>query len=373
MRPFVLAILAAQIASLGPALADTTAEADFSLRDALPLFEKNRCIDVKDPAGQLFCGDPELQSAGTRLGGAVQNRLSRIADRALAVEENVEWIRSRDLSCGIFDPQQRLATAGIAAIKACLKRETEERIAILEDPDFDCLATNTTAGLLICSDPALAIADKELNTHVLALVAKMRDEDAKAALSEYARWTRDRDRKCDLDDKDNVPLAELSSSEACLADYMNRKSAEIAAAKGDAKKVFGQSQAAVTPDADAVDLCVAQIHSANACSDFLRVNRIMQLDTEVSDREALVTAEVEMKVLSPFTACSPVASNCTGTCWDPDAGIARPMPGSRQSLLVSQRLRIEKTFAFRKTDSGNWRCNTSALPPIEFGAAPIGR
>ncbi len=28
------------------------------------------------------------------------------------------------------------------------------RIAILEDPDFDCLAANTTAGLLICSDPA---------------------------------------------------------------------------------------------------------------------------------------------------------------------------------------------------------------------------
>ena len=43
-------------------------------------------------------------------------------------------------------------------------KETEERIAILQDPNFDCLATNTTAGLLICSDPALAIADKELNS-----------------------------------------------------------------------------------------------------------------------------------------------------------------------------------------------------------------
>jgi hypothetical protein len=27
---------------------------------------------------------------------------------------------------------------------ACLLKETEERIAILSDPNFDCLATNTT-------------------------------------------------------------------------------------------------------------------------------------------------------------------------------------------------------------------------------------
>jgi len=373
MRLFVLAIVAAQIALPGSVRADTAAETDFSLRDLLPLFEKNRCIEIRDPAGQLLCGDPELSAAGGRLGAAVQARLGRVADRTLAVEENVAWIRARDLSCGIFDRQRRITNGDVAAIMACVKKETEERIAILEDPDFDCLAANTTAGLLICSDPALAIADKELNRRILALIAGMKDAEAKAALGEYARWTRNRDRKCDLDDKDNVPLAELSSSEACLADYIGHKTAEIVAAKGDPKQVFGRSQAAATPDADAVDLCVAQIHSANACGDFLRVNRVMQLDTEVSEREALVTAEIEMKVLSPFTVCSPVAANCTGTCWDPDAGIAKPMPGSRQSLSISQRLRIEKTFAFRKTDSGSWHCNTSALQPIELGAAPIGR
>lgn len=373
MRPILLAILAVQIGLMPSAYADSTPEGDRSLRETLPLFEQNHCVEVRDPAGQLFCGDPALAAAGARLGGAVQNRLSRIADRLPAVEENVEWIRNRDLSCGIFDRQQRVAAGSVAALRTCLLKETEERIAILEDPNFDCLATSTTAGLLICSDPALAIADEELNTHVLALIARMKDEDAKSAYSEYARWTRDRDRKCDLDDKDNVPLGELSSSEACLADYMSKKTAEIAAAKGDPRKVFGQAQASAIPDADAVDLCVAQIHSANACGDFLRVNRVIQLDTEVSDQEALVTAEVEMKVLSPFTVCSSVASICTGTCWDPDSGQAKPMPGSRQSLLVSQRLRIEKTFAFRKTDSGSWRCHNSALQPVELGAAPIGR
>ena len=88
------------------------------------------------------------------------------------------------MSCGIFDRQRRITNGDVAAIKACLKKETEERIAILEDPDFDCLAANTTAGLLICSDPALAIADKELNSRILALIAGMKDVEAKAALGE---------------------------------------------------------------------------------------------------------------------------------------------------------------------------------------------
>ena len=74
MRLFVLAIVAAQIALPGSVRADT--EADFSLRDVLPLFEKNRCIEIRDPAGQLFCGDPELSAAGARLGAAVQARLA---------------------------------------------------------------------------------------------------------------------------------------------------------------------------------------------------------------------------------------------------------------------------------------------------------
>jgi uncharacterized protein YecT (DUF1311 family) len=370
MRLMMLAVVAAQVGLLYPARADTEAEADRSLRETLPLYEKNRCADIKDTAGQLFCGDPELQSAGARLSNTLQDRINRIADRRLAVEENVEWIRGRNLSCGIFGGL-RVASRNIQSVKACLLKETEERIEILADPNFDCLASNTTAGMLICSDPALAIADRELNGHVVALIAKMKDDEAKGAFAEYARWIRARDRKCHLADKDNVPLDELSPSEACLADDMSRKTAEIIAAKGDPKRVFGKSQLSPAPDADAVDLCIAQIHSANACGDFLRVSRIIQLDTEVSAEAALVTAEVEMKVLSPFAVCSPIASTCTGTCWDLGSGQAKPSPGSRESLPLAHRLRIEKSFAFQKADNG-WRCNTGTLQPIELGVAPSG-
>src|SRR5438876_5885301 len=172
MRMIMLAIVAAQIGLIHPACADTAADAGWSLRDALPLFEKNRCADIKDIAGKLFCGDPELQHAGVRLNAAVEDRMNRIADRRIAIEENVEWIESRNLSCGIFGGL-RISGPNIQSIKACLLKETDERIEILADPNFDCLATNTTAGTLICSDPELAIADKELNGHVRGLRAEM--------------------------------------------------------------------------------------------------------------------------------------------------------------------------------------------------------
>jgi uncharacterized protein YecT (DUF1311 family) len=371
MRKIVLAAVAIQIVLAHPAHAQGSVDADRSISASLPLFEINRCGLFKDPPEQLFCGDPELNAASARLSSAIQDRLDRLANRHLAIEENAEWIRDRNSSCGFFKGQV-ISKQNIDPIKTCLLRETEERIAILADPNFDCLATNTTAGMLICSDPSLAIAKMELNNHALALVAKLKGDEARDAFIEYERWSRERDRKCGLVDKDNVPLDELSSSEGCLAEYMSQKTAEIVAAKGDPKRIFGRHPLSPLPDADAVDLCVAQIHSANACQNFLSVRRVFQIDNEVAEQNARVTAEIEMVVLSPFAVCSPIASSCTGNCWD--SKLAKPIPaaGMGMGFLVSRRLKIKKTFAFQKTDSGGWRCATTALKPIDFGVALIG-
>jgi uncharacterized protein YecT (DUF1311 family) len=374
MRGFVLAAVAIQIGLALPAFAEDAPASDRSVREALPLFEKNHCAVFSDQAELLFCGDPELNAVVEKLNGAIQQRLSRIPNRRLAIEENAEWIKDRNSSCGIFGTQP-ISKDELTPIEACLLKETEERIAILEDPNFDCLATNTTAGMLICSDPALTVAKTELNRLVLDLVAKLKPDDAKQALVEYERWSRERDRKCNLVDKDNVPLDELAPSEACLAEYMSQKTAEILAAKSDPKKVFGPPKLTPLPDADAVDLCVAQIHAANSCDDFLSVNRVFQIDDEVAGKEALITAEVEMIVLSPFAVCSPVASSCTGTCWDAKSGKAKsspPSPGIRDSFSVAHKLRVEKAFAFQKTDSGGWRCTTTALQPVDFGVGQSG-
>jgi hypothetical protein len=147
---------------------------------------------------------------------------------------------------------------------------------------------------------------------------------------------------------------------------MNAKKAELLAAKGDPTRVFGRQQVSLAPDADAVDLCVAQIHAANGCGAFLSVTRIIPVDSKMSEQSASVLADVEMVVLSPFAACSPIASACTGSCWDLQSGQAKPAPGSRASFPVAQRVRIKKSFAFQKA-GGGWRCSATALPPIELG------
>jgi uncharacterized protein YecT (DUF1311 family) len=364
MRAGWLVAVAVLIGLACPALAQDAR----AINDKLPLFAKNHCETHRDPANQMICGDPDLYAAGGKLGVAIQERLNRLADRRVAIEDNAQWIRARNRSCGIFgrDP---VRPADFERVKACLLLEIEERTATLRDPNFDCLAANTAAGALICSEPTLELGETDLNALVRALIGKLRDDEAQEAFAEYARWIRDRDRKCNLAGKDNVPLAELPpSSEDCLEDWLKEMTVGMTAAKNDPKRVFGRHIAASRPNADAVDLCVSQIHAQNSCGDFLRVRRVYELDNQVADQGALVTAGIEMVVLSPFSVCSPVASNCTGTCWDLKTGKAGPAPpNSRDSFGVTARVRIEKAFSFQKTDNGRWRCTATALQPVASG------
>ena len=373
MRSILSAFLMLSLGCAAPSHAQTVPpDARRPMAEMLPLYGKNNCAGLKDTAEQLFCGDPDLNALTPKLGAAVETRLSRILDRRAAVAENVEWIKARNTSCGLFGTQP-VQPAALASVKTCLLKETQDRIAILLDANFDCLAANTTASLVICADPQLAVADRELTTQLVALIGKLREDEAKGALAEYARWTRTRDRICDLDDKDNVPLSELESVEPCLNDLIKQKLAEIANARGDPKKLFGKDLLSPTPDADAVDLCVGRIQTINSCENFLRISRVIQLDVETSERDAIVTAEVEMKVLAPFSICSPIASNCTGTCWDLQARRPRPTAaGSRENVPVGYRLAIEKSFVFQKAKDGSWRCSTETLRPVEFGTAQRG-
>ena len=370
MRAFALAIVALGIGLTPSAHADNAADSNPSMTDILPLFVKNHCEETKVPADQIFCGDPELNAAGVKLNKAIADRLNRIPNRRLAIEENAEWVRDRNSSCGILG-RQPIRSADVKPVRDCLLKETEERILILTDPNFDCLAVNTSAGLLICSDPSLALAKTELNERLMGVITRLKDNEERDAFAEFERWTRARDRKCGLENKDNVPLQELSSSESCLSDYFDGKIADVTAAKGDPRKLFGTQQMSPVPNADAVDLCVAQIHSTQTCGNFLAVSRIFQIDSRQTDESAEVTTAIEMVVLSPFTACSPIASGCTGTCWDLKSGKPKSAPGSREQLQVGYRLRIEKSFAFQKSGS-SWRCNATAMQPVEVGMALSG-
>jgi len=370
MRNLGLTIVAIGIGLAQSARADDPPVSNRPITDILPLFTQNHCEEIKVPADQLFCGDGELNATGVKLSRTIAERLNRIPNRRLAIEENAEWVRDRNSSCGILG-RQPIRNEDIKPVRDCLLKETEERIAILADPNFDCLAVHTTAGLLICSDPTLALAKEELNEKVMAVITRLKDDEERNAFEEFDRWTRERDRKCGLDNKDNVPLAELSSSEGCLSEYFDRRIAEATAAKGDPKKLFGRQHLSPTPNADAVDLCVVQIHSAGSCGTFLAVNRVLQIGGNQTADSAEVASEIEMVVVSPFTACSPIASGCTGTCWDLKAGRPKSVPGSREQFQVGYRVRIGKSFAFQKKDDG-WHCNTTAMQPVEVGLALSG-
>ena len=371
MRGFVLVMVAMGIGLAQPARADNAADSNRSIADVLPLFIKNHCEETKVPADQLFCGDPELNVAGAKLNTAIAQRLSRLPNRRLAIEENAEWVRDRNSSCGILG-RQPVRIQDIRPVTDCLLKETEERIDILVDPNFDRLAVHTTAGLLVCSDPSLALAKEELDKLVIALDCRSRGKKTTPKrLSRNRQVTREQQPQCNFEGKEHVPLQELPSSERCLSDYFTRKIAEVTAAKGDPKKIFGQQLMSPAPNADAVDLCVAQIHSAGACGNFLAVNRVVQINSSQTDDSAQVTSGIEMVVISPFTACSPIASGCTGTCWDLQSGKPKSVPGSREQFQVGYRVRIEKSFAFQKKDGG-WRCNATVMQPVEVGVALSG-
>ena len=370
MRALGLAIVTIGIGLAQPVRADDPATSGRPIADILPLFVQNHCEQIKAPADQLFCGDGELGAIGVKLSHAIAERLGRLPNRRLAIEENAEWIRDRNSSCGILG-REPIRSENVGSVRDCLLLETEERIAILTDPNFDCLAVHTAAGALICSDPTLALAKEDLNEKTMGLITKLKGDEARDAFEEFERWTRERDRKCGLDNKDNVPLKELPSSEGCLSEYFDQKTTEVVAAGADPKKLFGRQHASPAPNADAVDLCVSQIHSAGACGNFVAVNHVLQIDSKKSEDSAEVTSAIEMIVLSPFTACSPIASGCTGTCWDLKSGRPKATPGSREQFRVGYRLRIEKSFAFQKKDDG-WHCGSPSMQPVEVGVALSG-
>ncbi|MGX1396193.1 hypothetical protein AB7M70_005602 [Bradyrhizobium japonicum] len=149
MRFIVLSVLALLVLPAAPGSAQS-GPSDRSIADRLPLFARNNCQQIRDPGNQLICGDAELAAAAEKLGTAIESRLARLPDRLPAIEENAIWIRQRNLGCGIVG-QTAIRTDDFDRVKACLLKVTEERAAIVRDPDFDCLAANTAAGALICA------------------------------------------------------------------------------------------------------------------------------------------------------------------------------------------------------------------------------
>jgi uncharacterized protein len=369
VRTIALGIIALQI-FLGQAGQAQSQDTDLkqSVSKALPLFEKNNCKVIENPADQLFCGDPELSAALDRLSSAIQKKMNQLAvwEHYALIENNAEWGRDRNSSCGISG-RDAIALEEFQSLKGCLLKETTERISVLSNPDFDCLTANSAAKRLICSDPDLVKADNEVSRLLHELLARANENQAKVAFEDQLRWMRARDRRCNLDDKEHVPDEELPTSKACVIESLDQRKAEIKGSNGDPVRLSAADQSWSSPDASAVDACVAQIYSANVCHDFLAIRNVRQIDRRLAETDVTVIADVEIVVRSPFAGCSAIAVSCTGTCWDMNPEKVRAFRRGDNRFAVAQRLRVQKSFVFLKGDS-NWQCTTTAFPPINEAA-----
>jgi hypothetical protein len=70
MRMICLALVAIRFAFGDFALAQDSHDPNHSISAKLPLFAENHCAEHKNPANQLFCGDPELNAIGAKLASA---------------------------------------------------------------------------------------------------------------------------------------------------------------------------------------------------------------------------------------------------------------------------------------------------------------
>jgi uncharacterized protein len=365
VRSIALGIVALQII-LGQAIPAHSQSPDLKqpVREALPLFETNNCQAIENPADQLFCGDPDLFAVANLLSSAIQKRMNQLAawERYPLIENNAEWSRDRNSSCDIVG-KDAVAVEEFQPVKDCLLKETKERISVLSSPDFDCQTANNAAKRLICDDPSLLSADREVSGLLHELIVKLPESKAKVAFEDQLRWTRARDRKCNLDDADHAPEEQLLIYKACLVESLDQRKAEIKESHGDAARLLDAHQLSSSPDASAVDACVAEIYSANTCHDFLAVRKVSQIDRRLAETDVSVIADIEIVVRSPFAGCSPIAVSCTGTCWDMNPAKVKSFRRGDNRFAVAQRLRVQKAFLFQKSET-SWQCMTTAFRPI---------
>jgi len=104
----------------------------------------------------------------------------------------------------------------------------------------------------------------------------MKEDEARPLSANIPYESSPRDRKCDLDEKDNVPRAEVSALETCLAAQIHPQTAEVIAARVIRNGCRPRVTVALSHTRRGVDLCVAQIHFRQHLRRFPR-RRIIQI------------------------------------------------------------------------------------------------
>lgn len=119
-------------------------------------------------------------------------------------------------------------------------------------PSFNCAAAKSASARLICSDAELSNADAALATGFQRVVKMLEGDAKKLQTSEQVKWIRERNLKCQLDNKARASLEELQSAKPCLLSEIKQRTAYFASAPLRLPTANGEkaskAEAAATPE-----------------------------------------------------------------------------------------------------------------------------
>jgi len=170
--------------------------------------------------------------------------------------------------------------------------------------------------------PVLGHCKGRLNSHGSRADCQVEGRRGKSSVRRIRTWSRDRDRRCNLTDKEKRAAGGIVAVRELPGGVYQPKTAEIVAAKGDPNEFLDST---VLARADATRLI--SWRRANsfgpACGDFLLVNRVLPDRTPKYRRRGPGDGRVEMVVLSPLRSAVRLHP-LHRRCWDLRSGKAKP-------------------------------------------------
>jgi uncharacterized protein YecT (DUF1311 family) len=101
---------------------------------------------------------------------------------------------------------------------------------VAQKPSFDCSKARSGAARLICSDPPLIEADRQLGDAFQKAIANLSGEEKQGQIRTQVNWIRERNVRCGLENKTDVPVEQLTSAKPCLHEAMNKRMGELVGA-----------------------------------------------------------------------------------------------------------------------------------------------
>lgn len=109
---------------------------------------------------------------------------------------------------------------GSGADTSVASAETQQPV---NRPSFNCATAKSASARLICSDAELSNADGALGKAFQGAIGILEGKEKASKVQEQVKWIRERNTRCQLDGKNDMPVEELRSSKQCLLEAINAR------------------------------------------------------------------------------------------------------------------------------------------------------